>query len=64
MISGSLCNYLRDEVNGSANENNDANNVKINNDKEATSKYFESKTKLIGTATNKIADQTQKLSFQ
>ena len=64
MTSGSLCYYLRDEVNGSDNENNDANNVEINNGKEATSKYFESKTKLIGTATNKIANQTQKLSFQ
>ena len=55
MTSGSLCYYLRDEVNGSDNENNDA-NVEINNGKEATSKYFESKTKLIGTATNKIAN--------
>ena len=40
MISGSLWNYYRDEVNDSANENNDANNCRINNNK-TTSKSFE-----------------------
>ena len=35
-------NYYRDEVNDSANENDDANNYKINTDKTTTSKLFES----------------------
>ena len=34
MTSGSLWNYYRDEVNDSAKENNDANNFRINNNKE------------------------------
>ena len=41
--SGSLWNYYRDEVNDSANENNDANNFTINNNKTATSKSLEYK---------------------
>ena len=41
MISGSLWNDYRDKVNDSANENNDANNYRINNNKTTTSKYFE-----------------------
>ena len=32
-ISGSLWNYYRDEVNDSANENNDGNNFRINTNK-------------------------------
>ena len=40
---GSLWNYYRDEVNDSANENNDGNNFTINNNKTATSKSLEYK---------------------
>ena len=39
MTSGSLWNYYRDEVNDSANENKDANNYRVNNNK-ATSKSY------------------------
>ena len=46
MTSG-LWNYYRDEINVSANENNDANNFGINNNKTTASKRFEYKTKLI-----------------
>ena len=49
MTLGSLWNYYRADVNDSANENNDANNFRINNSKTATSKSFEYKTKLIGS---------------
>ena len=52
MTSGSLWNYSRDEVNDSANENNDANNFRINNNKTTTSKSFEHKTKVIGITPN------------
>ena len=52
MTSGSLWNYHRDEVSDLANENNDANNYRINNNKTATSKSFEYKTKLIGSTLN------------
>ena len=45
---GSLWNYYRDEINDSANENNDANNYRTNNNKTTTSKFFEYKTKIIG----------------
>ena len=48
MISGSLWNYYRDEVNDAANENND-DDYRINNEKTITSKSFEYKTKLIGS---------------
>ena len=48
MTSGSLCYYYRDEVNDDANENNPAGNYRINNNKTATSKCFEYKTKLRG----------------
>ena len=48
MTSGSLWNYCRDEIDDDADENNAAIN-KINNNKTITSKYFEYKTKLIGT---------------
>ena len=52
MTSGSLWNYYKDEVNGKANENNDAGNYRVNN-KIITSKSFEYKTKVIG---NLLAD--------
>ena len=39
MTSGSLWNYYKDELNHSANENNDTNNYRINS-KITTSKYF------------------------
>ena len=44
ITSGSLWNYYRDEVNETANENNDANNYKVNN-KTITSKSFKYKKK-------------------
>ena len=50
MISESLWNYCRDEVDDNANENN-ADNHTINN-KIITSKSFEYNTKLIGSTTN------------
>ena len=37
MTSGNLWNYYRDEVNDSANENNDPNNYGINKTKTTTS---------------------------
>ena len=46
MTSESLWNYYRDEVNDAANENDIAND-QVNNDKTATSKSFEYKTKLM-----------------
>ena len=49
---GSLWNYYRDEVNDSANENNNANNFRINNYKATTSKSFKYKLKLIGGTPN------------
>ena len=52
MTSGSLWNYYRDEVNDSANENNDANNCRIKNSKTTTSKSVEYKTKIIGITLN------------
>ena len=48
MISWSLWNYYRDELNDSAYENNGANSFRINNNK-TTSKSFEFKTKLKGS---------------
>ena len=44
--SGSLWNYWRDEMNDAANENNDANNYRINSNKTITSKCFEYQTKI------------------
>ena len=52
MTSGSLWNYYRDEVNDSTNENNDANNFRINNNKTTRSKCFKYNSKLIGRTTN------------
>ena len=46
--SGNLWNYYRDETNDSANENRDANNYRINNNKTVTSKSFKYKTKNTG----------------
>ena len=43
MTSGSWWNYYRDELYNSVNENNDANNYRINNNKTTTSKSFEYK---------------------
>ena len=48
MASGKLRKYYRDEVNDSANENNDGNNFRININK-TRSKSFKYKSKLIGT---------------
>ena len=48
MISGSLWNYYRDEVNDAANEKN-YDDYRINNEKTIASKSFEYKTKLTGS---------------
>ena len=50
--SGSLWNYYRNEINDSANENNDAENCRINNNKTTTSKSFAYKAKIIGKTPN------------
>ena len=47
MISGSLRNYYRDEINEPAIEIDD-NDKMLNNSKTKKSKYFEIKTKIIG----------------
>ena len=52
ITSGSLWNFYRDEINYSANENNDASNYRINNNKSTTSKSFEYKTKIIRRTPN------------
>ena len=49
MTLGSLLDYYRDEVNDASNENNDAGNYRINNNKTTTRKSFECKTKIIGS---------------
>ena len=46
LISGSLWNYYRDEVNDAADENNTNCNYRINNSQTTTKKYFEHKTKI------------------
>ena len=51
MTSGSLWNSYRDEVKYSANEIDDNDN-QINSNKTTTSKYFEYKTKIIGSTPN------------
>ena len=51
MTSGSFWSYYRDKVNDNDNENN-ADNYRINNNKTITSKSFEYKTKLIGSTPN------------
>ena len=48
MTSGTWWNYQRDEVNEDANENSDAGNYRINNNKTTKSKYFGYKTTIIG----------------
>ena len=45
MTSGSLWNYYKDKVNDAANENNDAGNYGLNNNKTKTSRSSDSKTK-------------------
>ena len=45
MTLGSLWNYYRDEANDSANENNDANDYRINKNKTTGSRSFEYETK-------------------
>ena len=47
--SGSLWNYYRDEMNDNANENNDAGNYGINNNKKKTACKSKYKTKIIGS---------------
>ena len=51
MTLTSLWNCYRDKVNDSANETDD-NDHKINNNKTTTNKFFESKTKIIGSTSN------------
>ena len=50
--SESLWNYYRDEINDSANKNNDANNYRIHINKTTTIKSFKYKTKIIGRTPN------------
>ena len=52
MTSGNLWNYYRDEVKDSADENNDANNFRMNNNETTKCKYFEYKSKLIWRTPN------------
>ena len=52
MTSESLWDFYRDEINDSADENDDANSYRINNNK-TTSKSFEYKTELIGCTPNR-----------
>ena len=47
MTSGSLWNYYRDEINDDENEN-DADETIVNNNKTTTSKSFKYETKIIG----------------
>ena len=47
MTSGSLWNYFSNEMNDSTNENNEASNYRINNNKTTTNKSLEYKTKII-----------------
>ena len=44
-----MWNYCRDKVNDDANENNDAGNCRMNNNKAQTCKSFEYKTKITGS---------------
>ena len=50
LTSGSLWNYYSDEVNDSADVND--NNFRIKDNKTTTSKSFEYKTKIIGSTSN------------
>ena len=63
MASGSLWNHYRDEVIEDANENNEAGNCSINNNKTTTSKSFEFKTKIIGSTPGDNNTLEQKLMF-
>ena len=51
VTSGSFWDYYRDKVNDNVNKN-DTDNNKINNSKTRTKKYFEYKTKVIGSTPN------------
>ena len=62
MPSGSLWNYYRDEVNDSANEIDDNDN-KMDNQKTATSKSFEYKTKIIRSTANKNSSLNAEFVF-
>ena len=48
MTSGSLQKYYRDEVNYGKNENDNAGNYRINNNKATTSNSFEYRAKTVG----------------
>ena len=52
MTSGSLRTYYREGIKDDANENDDADNNGINNNKTVTSKYFEYKAKILGRTTD------------
>ena len=53
MISRSLWNYFRDEINDDENEhNNNNNNNRLNNNEVITSKDFEYNAKLVGSTQN------------
>ena len=52
MKSGSLRYYYKNEINDSANENNDADNYRIINNKATTSKSFDLRQKIIGRTPN------------
>ena len=56
MTLGSLWNYYRHEVNNSVNENNDANNFRINNTKTTRSDSLGYKLKPIGSPPKVIID--------
>ena len=55
MTLGSVWNCCRNEVNDDANEKKDAGNYRINNNKTTTSKYFDYKAKIIGSALDNIS---------
>ena len=57
----SLCNYCKAKLNYDESEN-DNNNI-IYNNKTITSKFFEYKTKLIGSTSNKNDNILEKLLF-
>ena len=59
MTSRSLWNYYRDEVIQDVNENNEADIYRINNSKTKTSKFFKDNTKMIGSAPDYNALDTE-----
>ena len=63
MTSASFWNYYRNEANDDANENHAWGNYRIKNKKTTTSKYFQYKTKIIGSSNNNSAEkQKQQLT--